>query len=101
MTFPNVATKSRGVFLVTTSLLFSPLVFASVATVIVNVDNFVRAETASQFDRFLKAVLTYLGVHRADERAADIYFIHRLPLLGCSSRTRLPPKSAFAGFSRW
>ena len=54
MKFLNNATKSGAVFFVTASLLFSQLAFAGDATVKVNVDNFVQAETAVQFDRVLE-----------------------------------------------
>jgi hypothetical protein len=53
MTFLNIATKLRGAFFVIVSLLFCQFVFAADAPIRVNVDNFVRAETASQIDRFL------------------------------------------------
>ncbi len=50
----NLTTKSWGVFFITASLLLCRVAFAADAAVHVNVDNFVRAETASQIDRFLK-----------------------------------------------
>jgi len=51
-------TKSRAVLIVTASLLFGQFAYADDAPIKVNVDNFVRAETASQFDSLLKA---YVG----------------------------------------
>lgn len=58
MPFINIMTKSRVVFFVTVTLLCSQFAFAADEPVQVNVDNFVRAETASQIDRFLK---TFVG----------------------------------------
>ena len=58
MNFQSIATKSRGAFFITVSLLFGQFAFAADAPIQVNVDNFVRAETASQFDRLLE---TYVG----------------------------------------
>jgi hypothetical protein len=46
-------TKSRAVLLVTISLLFSQFAFAAEAPIHVNVDNFMRAETAMQSARLL------------------------------------------------
>ena len=54
MKFINIATKLRATFFVAAALLFAPSIFAADAPIHVNVDNFVRAETASQIDRFLK-----------------------------------------------
>ena len=58
MTFLKIATKSRGAFFIIVSLLFCQFVFSADAPIPVNADNFVRTETASQIDRFLK---TYVG----------------------------------------
>ena len=58
MTIPNIATKSRDAFFVIVSLLFCQFAFAADTVVSVNADNFVRAETASQIDRFLES---YVG----------------------------------------
>jgi hypothetical protein len=54
MKFLNLVIKTRAAFFVTVTLLFAQSVFAADALIKVNVDNFVRAETASQIDRFLK-----------------------------------------------
>ncbi len=56
MTFLEAVTKSRAAFFVTLTLLFCQIAFAADAPIPVNVDNFVRAETASQMDRFLKTL---------------------------------------------
>ena len=53
MKFLNIVIKSRSAFLATASLFLGQLAFADDTPVHVNVDNFVRAETASQIDRFL------------------------------------------------
>jgi len=58
MKFLKAATTTLTAFFVTATLLFSQFAFAADAAVHVNVDNFVRAETASQFDSLLKA---YVG----------------------------------------
>ncbi len=52
MKFNNIVSKSLAAFFVT--LLFCQLAFAADAPIHVNVDNFVRAETAFQMDRALK-----------------------------------------------
>jgi len=54
MKFLKAVTKSRAAFFVTVTLLFGQFTFAADAPIHVNVDNFVRAETASQIDRALK-----------------------------------------------
>ena len=54
MKFINIVTKLCAAFFVTVTLLFAQSVFAVDAPIKVNVDNFVRAETASQIDRGLK-----------------------------------------------
>lgn len=58
MKYLDIATKSCAAFFVyfTVTLLFGQLTFATDSLIKVNVDNFVRAETASQIDRFLKMV---------------------------------------------
>ena len=58
MKFLKAATKTLAAFCVTATLLFGQFAFAADAAVDVNVDNFVRAETASQFDSLLD---TYVG----------------------------------------
>ena len=58
MKFLKAATKAPAAFFVTVTLLFGQFAFAADAAVDVNVDNFVRAETASQFDSLLD---TYVG----------------------------------------
>ncbi len=58
MKYSKIAIKSRAAFFAAASLLFGQLAFADNTPVHVNVDNFVRAETASQIDRFLK---TFVG----------------------------------------
>lgn len=57
MKFISMTIKPRAVFFVTVILLFSQFAYADDAPIKVNVDNFVRAETASQIDRFLKLFL--------------------------------------------
>ena len=47
MNYPSTVIRSGSVFLAAVTLFFGPLIQ-------VNVDNFVRAETAAQIDRFLK-----------------------------------------------
>jgi hypothetical protein len=54
MKFLKAATKALAAFLVTVTLLFCQFAFAADAPIHVNVDNFARAETASQMDRALK-----------------------------------------------
>ncbi len=54
MKFMNIVIKTRAAFFVTVTLLFGQFAFAADAPIQVNVDNFVRAETASQIDRALK-----------------------------------------------
>ena len=54
MNYMNIVTRTRAAFFVIVSLLFGQFVFAADAPIHVNADNFVRAETASQIDRFLK-----------------------------------------------
>jgi hypothetical protein len=54
MKFFNFVSKSRTAFLVAGALLFGQFAFAADVPIKVNVDNFARAETASQFDRALK-----------------------------------------------
>jgi hypothetical protein len=56
MKFLKVATKILSAFFVTVTLLFCQFAFAADAPIHVNVDNFVRAETASQMDRILKTM---------------------------------------------
>ena len=56
MKFLNIVTKSIVTFFVTVALLLCQFAFAADEIIKVNVDNFVRAETASQIDRFLKMV---------------------------------------------
>ncbi|MFV2058309.1 MAG: DUF1214 domain-containing protein [Thiohalomonadales bacterium] len=51
MKFINLVIKTRAAFFVAVVLLFAQSVFAAEAPIKVNVDNFVRAETAVQFDR--------------------------------------------------
>ena len=53
MKFTNIVTKKCAVVFVTVTLLFGQFAYADDAPIKVNVDNFVRAETASQIDRFL------------------------------------------------
>lgn len=57
MKFINMTIKPRAVFFVTVTLLFSQFAYADDGPIKVNVDNFVRAETASQIDRFLNVLL--------------------------------------------
>jgi len=54
----NLVTKSRSASLVAVTLFLGRFVFAADAPIPVNVDNFVRAETAAQFDSLLEA---YVG----------------------------------------
>jgi hypothetical protein len=54
MNYLNIVARISAALFITAGLLFSQLAFADDVTVEVNVDNFVRAETASQIDRFLK-----------------------------------------------
>ena len=54
----NVVTKAGAILFITASLLNGQSAFAANAPIHVNADNFVRAETASQIDRFLK---TFVG----------------------------------------
>lgn len=56
MKFINIIIKLRAAFFVTGALLFGQFAFAADAPIHVNVDNFVRAETASQIDRVLKMI---------------------------------------------
>ena len=56
MKFLKAVTKTRAAFFVTVTLLFGQFAFAADAPIKVNVDNFVRAETASQIDRALKTI---------------------------------------------
>jgi len=58
MKFLNIVIKTRFTFLVGISVVFGQLAHADNAPVHVNVDNFVRAETAAQIDRLLQ---TYVG----------------------------------------
>jgi len=64
MKFLKAATKAPAAFFVTVTLLFGQFAFAADAAVDVNVDNFVRAETASQFDSLLD---TYVGGETASQ----------------------------------
>jgi len=52
----NIVIKPRAAFFAVVALLFGQFAFAADAPIKVNVDNFVRAETASQIDRALKTV---------------------------------------------
>ena len=52
----NIAIKTSAALFVTVALLFGQFAFAADAPIEVNVDNFVRAEMASQIDRALKGV---------------------------------------------
>jgi hypothetical protein len=54
MKFINIVIKTCAAFFVIVTLLFGQFAFAAYAPIHVNVDNFVRAETASQMDRALK-----------------------------------------------
>jgi len=56
MKLTNRTIKLWGVFFIAASLLLCRVAFAADTSVHVNVDNFVRAETASQIDRFLKTL---------------------------------------------
>jgi len=56
MKFINLVIKTRTALFVAVTLLFAQSVFAADASIKVNVDNFVRAETAAQIDRALKNV---------------------------------------------
>jgi hypothetical protein len=58
MNYSDLVTRTGTTFFVIANLLLSQLAFSDDAPVQVNVDNFVRAETASQFDSFLDA---YVG----------------------------------------
>jgi len=57
MKFINIVIKTGAAFFVTVTLLFSQFAFAADAPIKVNVDNFARAETASQMDRALRMVI--------------------------------------------
>jgi hypothetical protein len=56
MKFASIVNITRAIFFVAVTLLIGQSAFAADAPVKVNVDNFVRAETASQIDRALKTV---------------------------------------------
>jgi hypothetical protein len=58
MKFLNIIIKTPAAIFITVTLLFSQFAFAADMPIHVNVDNFVRAETASQIDRLLE---TYVG----------------------------------------
>lgn len=58
MKFVTINIQNTNCFLVIVTLLFGQFAIAAGAPVHVNADNFVRAETASQIDRFLK---TFVG----------------------------------------
>ncbi len=51
MKFINIVIKPRAAFFAAVILLSGQFAFAAEAPIKVNVDNFVRAETASQVDR--------------------------------------------------
>ena len=57
MQAPNIGSKRLAIYVIASMLTFFPVIASSQSAerVVVNVDNFVRAETAAQFDRGLKA----------------------------------------------
>jgi hypothetical protein len=57
MNLLNIVTKSRSASLVAVTLFLGRFVFAADAPIPVNVDNFVRVETALQMDRGLKMLM--------------------------------------------
>jgi len=57
MSLINKILKSKSVFFLTATLLINQFAYAENASIKVNADNFVRAETATQFDRTLKLFL--------------------------------------------
>jgi len=64
MKFTNIVIKTCAAFIATVTLLFGQFAFAADAPIHVNVDNFVRAETAAQFDRVTGAFNKWFHVRQ-------------------------------------